>query len=69
MPNYRVRVDAAGLEDGTADKPILLERVETGRVTRHRALLFQGVTAIVYQPDEPLQDGTRVWIETSECPV
>lgn len=70
MPSrYRVRVDRAGLEDGTAEEPILCENVETGRVTRHRALLFQGMTAIIYEPHEPLQDGTRVWIETSEKPV
>lgn len=57
---YRITVNAAGLEDGTAEQPILVEHLASGRV--HEAVEVElGPSRIVY--GVPTQAGARVWIE------
>lgn len=58
---YIVRVNRDGLEKGTAEKPILVE--ESGRVEEASEVTFPKGARIVYEPESPLPDGTRVWIE------
>lgn len=63
---FRVRVNKASLAlaDGPAPRwPIIVEDANTGRRQDAAEVRLLGDVKMVYKPKEPLQDGTRVWVE------
>lgn len=63
-----VTVNAAGLQDGTADEPILVERPGIASVTAVEVELC-APARIVYDPANPRQNGARVWIEAADAKI
>lgn len=68
---YRVRVNRASLDNRAerAHWPIIVENVQTGARRDAREVNLEGNVKIIYNPDEPLQDGTRVWVEADRAVV
>lgn len=63
----RVTVNRDGIDKGTAN-PIRIER--PGLLTADCAEAeLRGNVRIVFRPDAPLADGTRVWIECDDARV
>ena len=65
---FIVRVNRDGLEKGTATKPIIVT-APSGHCFDAAEVSFPSGARLVYEPDNPLQDGTRVWIEAPAAVV
>lgn len=65
---FIVRVNRDGLEKGTAKQPIMVQ-TPSGHCFDAAEVSFPKGARLVYEPDHPLQDGTRVWIEAPAAVV
>lgn len=65
---FIVRVNRDGLEKGTAEKPIIVQ-FPNGHCFDAAEVTFPKGARIVYEPEAPLPDGTRVWIEASQAVI
>lgn len=68
---YRIRVNRASL-DNRAERPswpIIVENILTGVRRDAAEVKLDGDVRIIFNPDSPLQDGTRVWIEADTAKI
>lgn len=65
---FIVRVNADGLAKGTAKNPIIVE-FPNGHLFDASEVTFPSGARIVYEPYNPLPDGTRVWIEAPKAVI
>lgn len=68
---YRIRVNRASL-DNKAERPswpIIVENVLTGARRDAAEVALEGDVRVIFNPDSPLQDGTRVWIEADKAKI
>jgi hypothetical protein len=65
---FIVRVNRDGLEKGTAKQPILVT-TPSGHCFDAAEVSFPNGARLVYDPENPLLDGTRVWIEAPAAVV
>lgn len=68
---YRIRVNRASLDNKAerASWPIIVENALTGARRDAAEVKLDGDVVIVFRPDEPLQDGTRVWVEADKVKI
>lgn len=63
----RVTVNRDGLERGTARNPLLVWRPGAARPQERSSVELEGNVRVVYEPNNPMPDGARVWIEADRA--
>lgn len=62
--NINKHVIAANRKHGRNDPPVRAQRGRSGKARYGHRAIIHGPSEVVYDPDNPLKCGARLWIET-----